>query len=871
MKRTLLFLLAGCLFTLLRATEPTHHVMLIMSGNNEWELNEPMRLVLQDELADKGIKARVSLECLDADGRTYGEEKAAMRLCCLKAREEQVELIVTLGDEAFFSLWTCGDSLPMQLPVVFTKMKYPNPELLKQLPGNVCGFTATTSYLDMLQEARRLFPDRTEIISLVDSSYLNRVGHAQLSQDFKRFQDKNPQYSLTDINLQSNTLRDIILSLCITQNARNKLVIVPRWSSFTQFVGRNSKAPLFTNQRNLLKEGPLCIYDAEYDECIRQAAQCAAQIFQGSWPGDLGVNNISSHFVYDYKQLQFFQVDVAKAERKGEIRNVPWMERYGSLYITLSIVLLSLLTGGIVWLVRINRREARRRTQDQIRLALQQQLVEQRDELDDIFCSIRDGLITYDLDLHIRIVNRPLLEMLQLQHTDSVDSYEHQKVGSIFSLMKDGKNILVELLQKVIDERRPVLLPDKVFMYAKQRDIHFPVKGEVVPIDANGQVTGVALVCHNVSEEETETLLFNMALEESSIYPWKYDIPHDSLIIRSSSGETFTVPLTQLNLFVCPLDIEVFRSYLDEMKHGILRNERIQVRVLHPQSNSNDYLWWEFRSTIGEGMQESAPFQVMGIAQNIQNFKDREEELIEMRDRALQADKLKSSFMANMSHEIRTPLNAIVGFAGLLKNPEMFSQEEFAQFIDTIDHNCTLLLALISDVLDLSRIEAGTMSFQIDRYNLNDIIREVQESHIVGMPEGVELQLALPEGDDLMVDTDLIRLKQVLNNLLNNAKKFTTQGYVRVGFECPDPLHVTLFVEDTGRGISEEGQRHIFERFFKEDSFTQGAGLGLSICETIVERLHGTITVRSTLGRGTCFRVMMPVEQPKEEVEDAAN
>lgn len=860
MKRTLLLLIAGCMYMLSWASDPIHHVLLIMSGNDTWELNEPMRQILQEEMNDRGIKARVSIEFLDADGRTYEEEKEAMRVCCQQAREQQVELIVTLGDEAFFSLWTCGDSLPMQLPIVFTKMKYPNPDLLQHLPDNVCGYTATTSYLEMLSEARRLFPERKEIISLVDSSYLNRVGHAQLKHDFEQFHRSYSDYSLSEINLQANTLRDIILSLCITQNARNKLVVVPRWSSFTQFVGRNSKAPLYTNQRNLLREGPLCIYDTEYEECIRKAAQAAIQIFQGTSPGTLGVHNVASRFIYDYKQLSFFHVDVSKAARNGVISNVPWMDRYGTLYITLSIILLALLTSGIIWLVRINRREARRRTQDQIRLALQQQLVEQRDELDDIFRSIRDGLITYDRNLRIRVVNRPLIEMLQLDdESGDGQQYENLLAGSILSLMKDGQEILIEYLRKAMAERRSIPLPDKVFMYAKRRDLHFPVKGEVIPIDANGEVRGAALVCHNISEEETKTLLFNMAMEESSIYPWKYDIPHDCLLIRNSTGEMFTFPLKRLNVFVCSEDIKPFLTYLNNLRNGILNQERIQVRVLHPSSDSNEYLWWEFRSTIGEGLQESAPYQVMGIAQDIQSFKDREEELIRMRDRALQADKLKSSFMANMSHEIRTPLNAIVGFAGLLKNPELFSPEEFSQFIDTIDHNCTLLLALISDVLDLSRIEAGTMAFQIEPYNLNDIIREVYESHLVGLPEGVELQIALPEGDDLFIETDFVRLKQVLNNLLNNAKKFTTQGHIRVGFECPESLHVALFVEDTGCGISKEGQRHIFERFYKEDSFVQGAGLGLSICETIVEHMQGTITVRSTEGVGSCFTVCLPI------------
>lgn len=221
------------------------------------------------------------------------------------------------------------------------------------------------------------------------------------------------------------------------------------------------------------------------------------------------------------------------------------------------------------------------------------------------------------------------------------------------------------------------------------------------------------------------------------------------------------------------------------------------------------------------------------------------------------ADRLKSAFLANMSHEIRTPLNAIVGFSDLLKDLQAFSSEEVQQFVETININCTLLLALINDILDLSRIESGTMDFQFSSYNLTFIMQEVYDSQRLSMPQGVELCTDFPEGADKYITTDAVRLKQVLNNLINNAKKFTVQGSITLGYRVDESGYTTVFVEDTGAGISDEDQKHIFERFYKADSFTQGAGLGLSICQTIVERIHGTITVTSKPGRGTRFEVRM--------------
>ena len=224
-----------------------------------------------------------------------------------------------------------------------------------------------------------------------------------------------------------------------------------------------------------------------------------------------------------------------------------------------------------------------------------------------------------------------------------------------------------------------------------------------------------------------------------------------------------------------------------------------------------------------------------------------------------EADKLKSAFLANMSHEIRTPLNAIVGFSDLLSDTSGFTTEEVAQFIATINKNCGLLLALINDILDLSRIESGTMEFIFAEHNLPLLLKTVHDSQRLNMPPGVELLLRMPEGDKKYLQTDNVRLQQVVNNLINNAAKFTFSGSITFGYEEEEePGYTRIFVEDTGVGISEEGIRHIFERFYKVDNFTQGAGLGLSICQTIVERLKGTISVTSEVGKGTRFTVRLP-------------
>lgn len=210
-----------------------------------------------------------------------------------------------------------------------------------------------------------------------------------------------------------------------------------------------------------------------------------------------------------------------------------------------------------------------------------------------------------------------------------------------------------------------------------------------------------------------------------------------------------------------------------------------------------------------------------------------------------------------------------MGFSDLLRDIEAFSSEEISQFVGSINENSALLLALINDILDMSRIEAGTMEFVSREVNLSQLLLRVCDSQHLNMPPGVALRTALPEGEDTLLRTDPVRLKQVVNNLINNAKKFTKQGHITIGYRTDEADKIVLFVQDTGCGITAEQQQHIFDRFYKGDNFTQGAGLGLSICKTIVDRMQGEIHVSSEPGKGTCFEVHLP-RTGHSEVDAAA-
>ena len=286
-----------------------------------------------------------------------------------------------------------------------------------------------------------------------------------------------------------------------------------------------------------------------------------------------------------------------------------------------------------------------------------------------------------------------------------------------------------------------------------------------------------------------------------------------------------------------------------------LQNARKKIAQLPCNFDGKGYQWWEFRystNPIGGGQYKTA-----GLLQNVQKVKDREEELEAARLLAEKAE-LKQSFLANMSHEIRTPLNSIVGFSNILAVEEDLTPEEREEYVDTINKNSELLLKLVNDILELSRIESDYMSFVYQRYQVKDLIDDVYSTHQVLISPRLEF-LKETEETALEINVDRDRLIQVLTNFLNNADKFTESGTIRVGYHYfSDESKVEIYVEDTGRGIPLEEQRMIFGRFYKQNEFSQGAGLGLSICKVIVEKLGGTVTLQSEVGKGSRFAVILP-------------
>lgn len=309
-------------------------------------------------------------------------------------------------------------------------------------------------------------------------------------------------------------------------------------------------------------------------------------------------------------------------------------------------------------------------------------------------------------------------------------------------------------------------------------------------------------------------------------------------------GEKDGTPLSQIigiYSYIHPNDAGYINSFFEEVKQGKAHHFRREVRV----KSGDGWKWICANITRNPQSVDPNKPEMICINYDITELKDSQLK----RERAEELDRLKSAFLANMSHEIRTPLNAIVGFSQLLAETD--DPEERHEFVEIIDSNNRMLLQLISDILDLAKIESGTMDLKFADMNVKEVINEIVTSFRIKMPDNVAL-IAPQDSPECQIYSDRMRLTQVISNFLNNAIKYTSEGCITLAYEIIGD-EIKFSVTDTGDGMSQEIQAHIFDRFYKGNTFKQGTGLGLSICETIVNRLGGRIGVNSELGKGSTF------------------
>ena len=375
-------------------------------------------------------------------------------------------------------------------------------------------------------------------------------------------------------------------------------------------------------------------------------------------------------------------------------------------------------------------------------------------------------------------------------------------------------------------------------------------------------------LCENVTVKRTERFLtdnvarLSLMLEAGNVFPWYADIASGKIEIGDELFKAYGVDRKEFQddffsiaTFVAsiyPDDRGIFEAIYNNLLAGESCKIGLELRL--DLLNTGEYKWVDLKGVAQEFDERGKVTKVLGFIADIQKRRDDEQALIEAKQRAEESDCLKSAFLANVSHEIRTPLNAIVGFSEVIAHTEGECERE--EYLDIVKANSNLLLHLINDILDLSRIESGKMEFIDENIQMDELCEELRQMHQMRIKNDVKIIFERPAAS-LTIVSDSHRLRQLYSNLISNAIKYTEKGAITFGYKLKGDM-MEGYVRDSGSGIPAEKLNNVFGRFEKLDLLKQGFGLGLSICKSILDKMGGEIWVESELGVGSCFYFLIP-------------
>ena len=753
--------------------------------------------------------------------------------------------IIILQHEFTLAYFFRAKNRPLDIPVIFCGSINGHQDSALRNNANITGFTSCPDINEIVRLCQKLFPETKNIHFLqADPLIINEM--ARLFPTLA----PPPNINIDTSYLQNKTTKEVLVNLKDPTFSvhNNNVGIIPYWEEFFSRITKVSKYPFLTTCYIGLGEGALGGYMvSSYDETYA-AADRACQILKGRKVSDFTIDPLTPHYIFDWNVMTKFHLTTKLLPKDSYFINQPFLIRHqtplliGFIFLVLIFMLLYIYY----------------KSQYQQKQAAWEKQERNRKHLKTIIGSIQEGVICIDNQFNIFEINQVSLTLLQLE--GNVESYTGRSVLSLLNVIIPNQSISLKyLLDNTVQN-------EKSFSYYGCRLISlshphsFNAFLEISPILQEQQIIGAIITLRDITEEQAQSDYINSIMNNKGIIIWQYNpqtqqiFSNHDFLSGNISKHINILPIEQFESKIHPDDILVWKNELTQTLERIGIHPLIQIRIQDPQG---EYIWWKSRFTSLNLSAQGSSYTIFGVFINIQAHKQLEDELEKARQKVEQSDHLKSAFLANMSHEIRTPLNGIVGFANLLCNREQFEPNEITTFIETIKKNCDLLLALISDIIDISCIESNTINYHFEECDVNELINQIVTTQRVIIPGHLNLIKQIPE-ETTFIYIDKLRLNQVITNLINNAVKFTEQGSITIGYTTSNPDFLEFFVKDTGRGIPQKDLQNIFLRYFKKDNYVQGAGLGLSICQMFVNRFGGEITVESELGVGSCFKVKIP-------------
>lgn len=724
---------------------------------------------------------------------------------------------------------------------------------------------------------QHMIPGMKKIILIGDGRYVNQ----QLNTDMKQLLQKAYPELEYDFYSAANMTTDSLLLKLNKVDSATTGVLLSSWFTRQVVAGNvqlqansfqvisNSVTPIFALKNSLVvNSGMIGGFMYSQTDFNEQLLKTLSAVLSGVAPRTIPFYIPKGENIFNYPALlqRNFSQDSCPSGSVFFNRPQTVWQQYGYLFIAI-IAFFVILFVVLYQYIRI-------KALGRVREAQQTQL-ETAQELSDLFDNMpiiyaRERLIRDDegeiVDMEICSINKHFLK----QYESKVDVIG-KRASELF-----GTNFLASInYVKILDKgKRPITYSFYTPQTNKHQEIVLALSSKKDYIDVFG-VDSTDLY-HTQQKLNATNQKLIMALEVADIIPWKWDLERRMILCdinrpielsteeQDVTEEQLSVPDAQYFAKIFREDRPRIEKAYQDLITGTIKKVKEEYRVVTRTATGLQTDWVEAQATVATRDENGRPLTLVGSSLVITARKALEEELVSAKDRAEESNRLKSAFLANMSHEIRTPLNAIVGFSGLL--PTVEEPEEKEEYITIIENNNKLLLQLVGDILDLSKIESGTLEFAYLPKHLSEILRGIKCSLQARTEEkGLAFSLMEPM-PDCCIETDGNRLNQVITNLITNAIKFTDKGgSITFGYTLEKEENMLRFyVTDTGCGIQEDKLGTVFNRFVKLNSFAQGTGLGLSICQMIVEHMGGKIGVESEYGKGSTFWFTLPYHPVKK-------
>lgn len=846
-----------------------HNVLVIHSFNKNDSWVEDLNKGIKEAFDDKNLDTQVKEYYLSTELRTEEAKQNEINKLLDSYSSKPLDLIIVADDDCFSSFFATEHPLTHSKPVIFAGIDYVISELIeKHNHGNITGITNEPNFRQTYRLAVQLFGKINSIQIIAEDSYAGRAAindaktHLITIPNTVIKEDSLHQDGWEPLELESNDSIYIFVKNINKINGRqliesmtyqpHSFCIMAKWSDFYSDLPHMGTAPFLMVNNEGFGDGRIGGYMAENYEVGYEAGIMAAKILTGTPVASIPVKAIELKPIFNWQQLQRWNIPIDKLPANSIILNMPMGIRYSNLIIYVLVfsgLFIVFVTVSLIYILNKEKKDKK---------LAQNLLLNKREELEVTMKSIRESVISIDNNKQIFAMNQAALDSLGLKK--DIHEYIGTDIFSVFNItLRGNENYLTDIFNSLDKNYLSYQLEKGATIVTLENQSHL-IEGTVSSLLTMDNYTGWIISFKDITDEFIKKELHTLAMGDAHVYAWRYNGKKDVFVFeevffRETGVYDNGKHTIHSDVFEGMIHPEDYGNWNKQIKHILDRKSdklTIQIRIYI----NNKYEWWSFNVTYINNPALSTSFTLFGLCMSIQTFKETEENLRIAKDKAEESDKLKSIFLSNMSHEIRTPSNAIVGFSNLLTSDDNFSAEEKSIFVTTINEKCEILLTLINDILDLSRIESG-LPFNPEVCNLTLIIEETLASEKTILSPYVALKKNLPK-EPVFINADSLRLRQLIRNLINNSFKFTHDGFIEVGCILSKNKNLIFYVEDSGLGISLKEQKKIFERFYKTDNFSQGGGLGLSICKVIVERMGGEISVQSVHGEGSKFTVVLP-------------